>query len=412
MLAKVVYGAGRFVAGLTALGVIVAIFLPAGMRDPGTSSSVVIYWTIALAVLGVPAAVAIHEAGHAVACLVLGARIRAVYLGNGESTWLRFTVCGVKVSLANPYMGRVEHEIARSVGRGALITAAGSLTNFIVAGALFAIGGPGGWGIVGLALIMTLVGVRGWLPYRARTGRLTDGANLLALLGGQFAAATRRRDASGWLPLDGMPSAMRLEYREMLVNRDGRPRPERTTKWLRAYYQRDMAAWLAVSVIARALRREGRIAELLELHADLPTPTGPLVNELASSTHGLTWEVLLLPDLPAEAVDLAVERVEWVLDNAEFKPGYVGWSPAAVRHTLSLAKLRQGQFAEAEQLCQPILAEGDLDPASRATVLATIALARKALNQPYEEFLTEAVALAPTADLVPEASGMSQFQTS
>ena len=411
MLAKVVYGAGRFVAGLTGLGVIVAIFLPAETHDPGASSSAVLYWTIALAVVGVPAAVAIHEAGHAVACLALGAQIRAVYLGSGESTWLRFTVSGVKVSLGNPYMGRVEHEIASSVARGAFITAAGSLTNFIVAGALLAAAGPGDRGIAGLALIMAVVGVRGLLPYRARTGRLTDGANLLALLGGQFAAATRRRDASGWLPLDGVPSAMRLEYREMLLNRDGRPRPERTTKWLTAYYERDTAAWLAVSVIGRALRREGRIAELLALHADLPTPTGPLVNELASSTHGLTWEVLLLPDLPAEAANLAVQRVQWVLDNAEFKPGYFGWSPEAVRHTLALGKLRLGQFAEAEQLCHPILAQGDLDPASRATVLATIALARKALDQPYEDFLTEAVALAPAADLVPEASGMSQFQT-
>ncbi len=54
----------------------------------------------------------------------------------------------------------------------------------------------------------------------------------------------------------------------------------------------------------------------------------------------------------------------------------------------------------------------NLEPASRATVLATIALARKALAQPHEELVTEAIALAPTADLVQEASGMSQFQTS
>ena len=161
MLAKVVYGAGRFVAGLTGLGVIVAIFLPAETHDPGASSSAVLYWTIALAVVGVPAAVAIHEAGHAVACLALGAQIRAVYLGSGESTWLRFTVSGVKVSLGNPYMGRVEHEIASSVARGAFITAAGSLTNFIVAGALLAAAGPGDRGIAGLALLIWLFGVIG-----------------------------------------------------------------------------------------------------------------------------------------------------------------------------------------------------------------------------------------------------------
>lgn len=406
------YGTGRFVASLTGLVVVVAIFTPAGMHPPGTPTSAVVRWTIVLAVAGVPAAIAAHEAGHALACLALGAKIRAVYLGNGESAWFRFTLRDVKFSFGNPYMGRVEHEIARSVGRGAFITAAGSLTNFIVAGVLFAFGRPGNWGVAGFALIMAVVGVRGLLPYRARNGRLTDGANLLALLGGQFAAASRERNTSGWLPLEGMPSAMRLEYKEMLLNRDGRPKPERTTRWLAAYYQKDTAAWLAVSVIARALRREGRIADLLALHADLPIPAGPLANELSSATHGLTREVLLLPSLSAEAADLAVRRVEWVLENAEFKPGYVGWSRAAVQHTLALAKLRQGQFAEVEELCQPILAQRNLEPASRASVLATIALARKALAQPHEELATEAVALAPTADLVQEASGMSQFQTS
>jgi len=412
MLAKIVYGASRLLAGFTGLGVIVAIFLPAWIHPLGTPLSTVVAWTIALAVVGIPAAVALHEAGHAVACLALGARIRAVHLGNGESAWLRFTVRDVKFSFGNPYMGRVEHELARTVGRGAFITAAGSLANFVAAAGLFAIGRPANWGIIALAVIMAVVGVRGLLPYRARNGRLTDGANLLALLGGQFAAAMRRRDASGWLPVDGMPSTMRLEYREMLLNREGTPQPERTTRWLTAYYGKDTAAWLAVSVIGRELRREGRISELLALHADLPTPEGPLANQLSSATHGLTWEVLLLPSVPSEAADLAVRRMEWVLDNAEFTPGYAGWSRESVQHTLALGQLRRGQFAAAEQLCQPLSAHDDLDTASRATLLATLALARKAQGQPHEELLREAVALAPAADLVNEASGQTQLQSS
>jgi len=42
-------------------------------------------------------------------------------------------------------------------------------------------------------------------------------------------------------------------------------------------------------------------------------------------------------------------------------------------------------------------------PDTRATVLATIVMARRALGQPYAELLAEAVALSPDADLVAEA---------
>jgi hypothetical protein len=54
----------------------------------------------------------------------------------------------------------------------------------------------------------------------------------------------------------------------------------------------------------------------------------------------------------------------------------------------------------AEELCWPLLDLPDLTDAHRATVLATIVLARRALGRPYQRALAEALALAPAAELV------------
>ena len=59
-----------------------------------------------------------------------------------------------------------------------------------------------------------------------------------------------------------------------------------------------------------------------------------------------------------------------------------------------------------EDLCQVALAGPEPSATNRATVLATIALARHALGQPYERLLDEAAALDPEADLVAEACGL------
>jgi hypothetical protein len=88
--------------------------------------------------------------------------------------------------------------------------------------------------------------------------------------------------------------------------------------------------------------------------------------------------------------------------------------------TLALLRLRQGDArgrAEAERLCvqarglpyddvqaaAAMLAPGNGGPDNRATVLATIDLARRMLGQPYADQLAEAIALSPDADLVTEA---------
>ena len=408
------YKVGRVLAAVIGIGTLLAGYLLPSLL--GTPGPLALVWPLALLFVGGSVAVVVHEAGHAYACLFLGVKVRAIYLGNDAPNRPRFTVGKFTVTLPPGSGGRVEHEDARSVAGNAFITAAGPLANLIIAAtlavALAAAHSTNGY-VLGFVCMMAGMGVGNLMPFRSRTGRPTDGARLLAALaGGQFAEAVRFRDASSWLMAKDAPRAMRSECSELVRDSDGPLQPERTTRWLAYYHENETLAWAAVGFIGRSLRREGRIPELLALDADLAMPAGPYVHELTQATHMLAWEVLFVPGLPREAIGRAVSQVEWVLSNADFKPGDPAWYREAVLHTLALGRLRQGRYAEAEELCQPILALKNLVPADRATVLATIALARKALGQPYERLLAEAVALAPAADLVPEAAAAAQFQPS
>jgi hypothetical protein len=80
----------------------------------------------------------------------------------------------------------------------------------------------------------------------------------------------------------------------------------------------------------------------------------------------------------------------------------------AVEHSLALARLRQRRFAEVERLCAAGLA-GDYGPDARATMLATVALARRALGQPHADLVAAAVSLSAHADLVAEAAEDSRL---
>ena len=75
------------------------------------------------------------------------------------------------------------------------------------------------------------------------------------------------------------------------------------------------------------------------------------------------------------------------------------------QHTLAVIWMRQGRLSEVEALCASTLADRRVSPGDRATTLATVALARKALGTRHESLLAEAVALDPDADLVAEATG-------
>jgi len=155
--------------------------------------------------------------------------------------------------------------------------------------------------------------------------------------------------------------------------------------------------------VALMLRRQGRVSELLELHQGFGVPEGRYASAQARSLHGVEDNLLLVPGLPREAVDEAASQVRWILGNYPFETAGGLLPRPAVEHTLALALLRQGRFEEVEPLCASGLA-GDYGPDARATILATIVLARRGLGQPHADPLAEAVALSPDADLVAEAA--------
>jgi hypothetical protein len=175
--------------------------------------------------------------------------------------------------------------------------------------------------------------------------------------------------------------------------------PEAT---LRAFRAGDPGARVGAAPIAVLLRRQGRVSDLLDLHAGLGAPEGGYSRDEAESVHAVEDSLLLVPGLPPAVVNEAAIRAQWLADNYPFNGKENPKNRAAIQHTLAVARLRQGRFAEVEPLCGPGLAD-DHGPDGRASILATVVLARRALGQPHADLLAEAVALSAGADLVVEA---------
>ncbi len=107
--------------------------------------------------------------------------------------------------------------------------------------------------------------------------------------------------------------------------------------------------------------------------------------------------------MPAEIADLAAERAKWAVKHARTGSWDDDKNIAEARLVLAVARLRQGQPEEAERLCAKAL-KAELDPDDRATVLATVAMARHAQHLPGREQLEEALRLDPDAPMVSEAA--------
>jgi hypothetical protein len=212
-------------------------------------------------------------------------------------------------------------------------------------------------------------------------------------------AVARVRQISGV----GDTKSVVADLKEFAANLKGPAQPERTNRLLAAYRDLDPVARAGVSLIGRMLRDEGRIAELLELHAGLPAPSGRWATELMHAMADLEDVVAGVPGLPVDAYELAATRVQWLFDNYPYDGKEGARRQAASRHTLAVVRLRQGRFDEVEPLCADSMADTSISVGDRAQVLATIALARRGQGQPYEDLLTEAVSLSPDEYLVKQA---------
>jgi hypothetical protein len=420
VLAKSVYWSGRFLAGMLLLTGIIVTWTVGALRadTPG--------WTWFLAPFaGIAVGVVVHECGHLLACQALGAEVRGFHIGSPRkgALGLRFRFRGVPVSLGVPFAGQVEHAPMDSAWQRAAVMASGSLADLVVAGVLATVSlglpsRPGQTITISLAIVSGAVGASNLLPFQtSRAGGLSDGARLLMLGNGRLASALRsheRAAAGRGTPWHHASPAEEAEFKadaamanEVLKDPDARLPPELVAKWLSAFRARTFIGLGTAGATARALRREGRIEELAELLRDYPKPYRVTKTAMLDPVHCLAYEILLAPGISPEAADLAAERVEWAIKAHDSLPhdgnNRCSWRDAAT-HTMAVGLLRQGKPAMVENLCAPVLSSPELSAANRATVLATIALARQALGQPCGRPLSEAIALAPDADLVAEAT--------
>lgn len=363
-------------ANASALGVVTLIWLSIGVLVRWATYPAALLIVLAMIFAGGIAGATIRTLGCLVAGRALGIEIREFRLGS--PVFLSFQAGKTKVRLGLPVSGDVTHG-PTSASRRAVVLLAGPLADLVAAAVVLAL--PISWPVaVSLALMIGGFGVATLIPYSSKRGPST-GACLLAVRAYGRAAALRA-DADGY---DADPSA--------------RSRAERASRLLAAYRAGDPWARDHPGALGYLLRHEGMITDLLDVHAGLPAPGHDRREQAAEQLHILEWNVIILPGLAPDVVDVAADRLQWVADNFTFER-------AGVLHTLAVARLRQGRFADVEPLCAKGLA-AKYDAANRATVLATVALARRALGQPYAELLAQAVALAPDADLVPEAAAVN-----
>jgi hypothetical protein len=309
------------------------------LTEEGTSSSRWELWElIAVFILASAAGVVAHELGHLLACLAVGAEVRAFRVGD-DRVAIRFRVRSVPVSLGWPYQGQVKYVGAFSVGRRALITLAGSLTQLVLGSVAFAFSGFGARPLAVIAgLGLGLPGVANLMPFRTRSGRLSDGARLFELRSDVRAAVQAKVSAAQ----ADVSAAQALEARKTAVR----------------------------------LLQAGRAAELLELHAGLDVPERPTSSVQAIRLAMVEYCVALLAGLPGADASLAERRVSLFL-----RDNYPGQVRSIAALTLALLRLRAGgprNQAEAERLCDEALAMTELPDSMRAVALTVITVSRQA----------------------------------
>jgi hypothetical protein len=272
-------------------------------------------------------------------------------------------------------IGQVVLERQPTPGRYAIFVAAGPAANLLALAALLATPLPGSVKYP-LALIFAATALGNLLPHRQRSGRLSDGAKLLR---------GRAR------------SRVEMAVLGLLDDADWRDRPGAADLLLRGIRLEVPMARAHWPALAWLLHEGGRDDDLLALHRwPLTLPAKPDQN-FVHAVHQVEWLVATIPDLPLADANLAGRRLTWVLKYDDHR--------TAAQHTLAVIRHRQGLPSEVEPLCAESLT-ADLEPGQRATVLATIAMARHASGQSGRSVLDEALALDPDAELVREAMAL------
>ena len=357
-------------------GIIAALLVGALLIRHGRLALTMECYAIFLA--GMPLGLMLHELGHFAAARASGREVTAIHIGSPPAlaTW---RLGRVRICIGDRGSGRVDLSGRAPSTRRVLVSAAGPLASLLAAGALIP-WSLHSWRVASVALGISVTGVS-LLPYRRRSGQASDGLKICLLLPACVLPSRRRAEA---------------DIRMLLDDPAWFTRPDTADRLLAGYRARIGDARERRHALMMLLHRAGRFEELLRIHTDpMELPAGPSAQRVAV-VHNVEYAVLTVPGIPKSAARLASQRVIWAMDNhAEPKDH--------MRHTLALALLRQGHAGHVEPLCQRVLA-ASLLPRQRATVLATIALARHALGQEPGPALDEALSLDAQADLVTEAA--------
>jgi hypothetical protein len=323
-------------------------------------------------------AVVVHEAGHVVAALLARQQITAIRLGAPPAR-LSFRIRSVTIDLGARLRGQVAYRPApMSPLSQTAVTAAGPAANLLSAPLFLLLPAPF-WVAGTLALWTAVSGLEDLIPARGSDGALNDGAKLWR------ARAMFRADA---------------DVRALLADPDWSARPGAFDR-LAEDYRLD-----APAAVDRAWRLgHDDSADLARLSAGdwtLPEVPDP---EVVKLVHYLSYRLVASGGQAAGATDLAASRLEWAQEHAGDQRGdeAAAVERRNVQHSLAVARLRQGRPEAVERLCADALA-ARTTARLRATVLATVALARHELGLPAAAQLSEALALDPEADLVGEAA--------
>ena len=322
---------------------------------------------------GLLVATIVHEAGHYLAARALRQPVTAVHIYSPPAR-LTFGLGGTLFHLGWGTGGRVVLERSLAPGRGAIFAAAGPAANLLAVPIVLALPLPGPLKLP-LVMIFAVFTLSNLVPQRTRHGLLSDGANLL-----RGPARSRTEKA----------------VRALLADPGWRDQPGAAGLLVRGIRLEVPSVAGHYFAIVQWLAQSGRPGDLLVQHRrELALPAKPS-RELVQAVHYSEWLVAIIPGLPKADCELADRRLRWVLEHCDAD------MRAPALHTLAVIRLRQGLPARAEALCDQCLT-AMLEPDHRATVLATIAMARHAAGQSGREALDEALALSPDADLVSEA---------
>jgi len=316
-----------------------------------------------------------HELGHAVVVRLAGGEVLGVTLGSTFGS-VTFHLGTVPVSVGLGLGGSVSFRGHRlTAARRVAISAAGPAVNVIVALLCLLLPVPR-WEASFLALAVLASAVQDLVPGHSVGGNTTDGYKLLQ---------TRAR-----LRAD-------TEVRGLLSEPRWEDRPDAADILINGFR-------LDVPEAEDCLRELCKQPDALQCMYLKPwrLPDKPEA-DVTHIVHVLSWKLLASGDVPSATADLAASRIEWVIDHLDKEHPDNRTPLRNVRHSLALARLRQRRPRDVQRLCADALA-ADMTPNDRATVLATVAMAKHALLLSGRQHLDEALALDPDAELVSEAT--------